>query len=314
MKRIGPFAIIFIALISCSDKDKKGKVLDTPTTGSITIAVDESLKPLLEAEIQGFEGIYSAAHIKAIYTSEQEAIDGLLKDSVRLAVVTRRLFPYEKHTLDSLQISGAQFAFAKEGIALIVHKDNPDTTIRFEQLTSVLEGKTSRWDQLYPTSKLGDLQLVFDNPKSGIIRYLTDTLHLKKLPANCFAAATNQAVFDYVAKTKNAIGLIGLSWISDKDDPAANKFLKTIKVVGISTDDEFYKPFKYYILTKKYPLSREVIIISREARSGLGSGFISYAASDKGQRIVLKSGLVPAKAPIRVVSIKKEPLQKIVKD
>lgn len=306
--------ILVIALISCSEKDKKGKVLDTPTTGSITIAVDESLKPLLQAEVEGFEGIYTEAHIKAVYTSEQESIDALLKDSVRLAVVTRRLFPHEKHLLDSLQISGAQVPFAKEGIALIVHKDNPDSTIQWEQFTSILEGKTSRWNQLYPSSKLGDLQVVFDNPKSGIIRYITDTLKLKKLPPNCFAASTNEAVFDYVAKTKNAIGLIGLSWISDKDDPAANKFLKNIKVVGISYEDEFYKPFKYYILTQKYRLSREVIIISREARSGLGSGFISYAASDKGQRIVLKSGLVPAKAPIRVVSIKKEPLHKIVKD
>jgi phosphate transport system substrate-binding protein len=314
MKWIASFVVLVVALGSCTDRDKKGKVLDSPTSGSIRIAVDESLKPLLQAEVDGFEGIYQTAHIQATYTSEQDAIEQLLKDSVRLAVVTRKLYPEEKHTLELLQISIAQVMFAKEGIALIVHKDNPDSTLRWDQFSSILEGKISRWNQLYPTSKLGDLQLVFDHPQSGIIRYLTDTLQIKKLPANCFAAATNEAVFDHVAKTKNAIGLIGLSWISDKDDPAANKFLKTIKVVGISTEDEFYKPFKYYIATKKYPLSRPVIIISREARSGLGSGFISYAASDKGQRIVLKSGLVPAKAPIRIVSIKKEPLQKIVRD
>ncbi len=309
-------AAIFILLITfaCANRDKKGVLLDTPTTGSITIAVDESLKPLLQAEIGGFEGIYRTAHINAIYTSEKKAVEYLLKDSVRLAVVTRRLLLYEKQKLDSLKISGAQVVIAKEAIALIVHKDNPDSVIEWKQLAGILLGKATRWNQLYPNSKLGDLQIVFDHPQSGIIRYLTDTLHLDKLPPNCFAAATNEEVFAHVAKTKNAIGLIGLSWISDKDDPAANQFLKTIKVMGISTGEDFLKPFKAYIAMKKYPLSREVIIISREARSGLGSGFIAYAASDKGQRIVLKSGLVPARAPIRLVNINREPLKKIVKE
>jgi phosphate transport system substrate-binding protein len=50
-------------------------------------------------------------------------------------------------------------------------------------------------------------------------------------------------------------------------------------------------------------LYRTVYIISREARAGLGSGFTAFVAGDKGQRIILKSGLVPATAPIRIVEI-----------
>ena len=81
--------------------------------------------------------------------------------------------------------------------------------------------------------------------------------------------------------------------------------------MGIKTDDDYLKPYKAYIAMKKYPLSRQVYMISRETRSGLGSGFITYVASDKGQRIVLKSGLVPATAPIRLVEIKREAMRKI---
>jgi phosphate transport system substrate-binding protein len=81
--------------------------------------------------------------------------------------------------------------------------------------------------------------------------------------------------------------------------------------MGISTNDDYLKPYKAYIAMKKYPLSRNVYIISREARTGLGSGFLAYVASDKGQRIVLKSGLVPATAPVRLVEIRREPIQKI---
>ncbi len=307
-------SIVLLAVVgSCSDRDKHGKLLDTPTSGTIKIAVDESLKPLFQAEIAGFEGTYPDAHFRVDYTSEQKAIHDLLIDSVRLAVVTRKLYPFEMRRIDSLKIKAAEVIVAKEAIALIENKSNPDSLIQWAQLEGILQGKYRQWQQLYPSSRLGDLQLVFDHPQSGIIRYLADTMQIKSLPPNCFAAATNEAVVDYVSKTKNAIGLIGLSWISDSDDPAANKFLGSIKVMGISKADDYLKPYKAYIALKKYPLSREVIMISREARTGLGSGFISYVANDKGQRIVLKAGLVPAKAPVRIVEINRRPLGKIVK-
>ncbi|MBS1682486.1 MAG: substrate-binding domain-containing protein [Bacteroidetes bacterium] len=312
-KIISVLAIVFLAS-GCREKDKAGKELDTPTTGEITIAVDESLKPLFQAEVEAFEGLYQYAHIKTKFTSEAKAIKDLLKDSVRLAVVTRKLYPQEKQQLDSLKINGAQILVAKEGIALIANKENPDSLITWKQVTSILQGETSQWKQLYPASTLGDIQVVFDNPQSGIIRYLTDTLQLQKLPSYCFAASTNEEVFAHVSKTKNAIGLIGLSWISDNDDPSANRFLKSIKVMGIATDDDYVKPYKAYIMMKKYPLSRNVFILSREARTGLGSGFLAFVASDKGQRIVLKAGLVPATAPVRLVEINRAPLQKIVSE
>ncbi|HTH55095.1 MAG TPA: substrate-binding domain-containing protein [Cyclobacteriaceae bacterium] len=312
--RIKLFIIFAVLAFSCRDRDKKGKILDTPTTGEITIAVDESLKPLFQAEVQGFEGLYHYAKIKAHYLSEDSAVKELLKDTARLVVLTRKLYPHEMYKFDSLRIKVPQILVAREAVALIVHKNNPDSLITWDQVTNILKGNISTWSQIYPKSKLGDLQLVFDHPESGIVRYLTDTLGLTKLPPYCFAARTNEEVFAHVAKTENAIGLIGLSWISDKDDPSANQFLKNITVMGISTDEDFLKPYKAYIVMKKYPLSRSVYMITGEGRSGLGNGFLAYVASDKGQRIILKSGLVPAKAPIRLVEVKKEVQPKIVKN
>src|ERR1041385_3305675 len=155
-----------VFILSCRERDKKGRILDTPATGEITIAVDESLKPLFQAEVDGFEGLYKYAHINVKYTSEKSAIDDLLKDSARLAIVTRKLFPHEKSVFDSLKIIVPQILVAKEAIALIVHKDNPDSLIKWDQLTNILKGNTSKWNQLYPKSTLGDLQLVFDHPQS----------------------------------------------------------------------------------------------------------------------------------------------------
>src|SRR5690606_35400022 len=49
--------LLSIFVLSCADRDRNGNVLDTPTNGHIVIATDESLKPLIDAELTAFQGI-----------------------------------------------------------------------------------------------------------------------------------------------------------------------------------------------------------------------------------------------------------------
>jgi phosphate transport system substrate-binding protein len=96
---------LIIIVTGCRDRDKQGRLLDTPTSGSVKIAVDESLRPLLEAEVNTFEGLYPRAEIHASYYPEAEAIDALMNDSVRLAVVTRRFTEEEKAYFKNIKIT-----------------------------------------------------------------------------------------------------------------------------------------------------------------------------------------------------------------
>lgn len=296
-------------LAGCVDRDKKGRPLDTPTSGFIKISVDESLRPLLDAEVSTFEGLYTKADIEAFYLPEAAAIDALLNDSVRLAVVTRKFTQEEKDYFKSLKITPTELDVALSAVALIVHRDNPDTLINMDQLRALLQGKISRWSDLGSKNNNG-IEIVFDNPNSGLIRHLKDSVaQVQSLPANTFAAENNEGVIDHVSENKNAIGLIGLEWISDKDDSASNSFLERIRVMGVAGDSAHFKPYQAYLALKYYPLSRRITILSREARSGLGNGFMAFVASEKGQRIVLKAGLVPVTMPLRVVEINRTPLE-----
>ncbi len=105
------------------------------------------------------------------------------------------------------------------------------------------------------------------------------------------------------------MGVIGVNWISDSDDSTAGAFLKKVNVVALSMPDtsknelEFNKPFQAYIALKKYPLLRDVVIISREGRNGLGTGFASFVAGDKGQRMIRLQGLLPATMPVRIIKV-----------
>jgi phosphate transport system substrate-binding protein len=83
-----------------------------------------------------------------------------------------------------------------------------------------------------------------------------------------------------------------------------------VNVLAISqefaNDGSYYRPHQGFIADKSYPFIREVYMTSRETFAGLGSGFIQWATGEQGQRIVLKSGLVPATMPIRLVQVRTE--------
>lgn len=308
MNHIHGIMIVMLLVVSCSERDKHGQLLDTPTAGNITITVDESLRPLIQAEIAAFEGIYHNAHITAEYTGEKEGIDDLLRDSASLTIVTRCLVESEEKVLADQKILSKHLKLATSGVALIVNRQNPDTLIELREIQKILSGEVKEWSHLGKTQATLPLEVVFDQPNSGIIRYLKDSLGIAEaLPSNCFAVKGNSAVVDYVSHNPRAIGLIDVSWISDRDDSTANSFLNTIRVMGISGDSVFFQPYQAYIAQRQYPLRRDVWMISREARAGLASGFMAFIASDKGQRIVLKSGLVPATMPIRIIEVNHEP-------
>ncbi|MFM7729283.1 MAG: phosphate ABC transporter substrate-binding protein, partial [Flavobacteriales bacterium] len=71
-----------------------------------------------------------------------------------------------------------------------------------------------------------------------------------------------------------------------------------------SAGSDFYGPYQAYIALKKYPLTRDVYVISREGRNGLGTGFASFLAGDQGQRLVRMCGLLPTTMPVRIINIR----------
>lgn len=308
MKRlaIAVVAVCTFCFSSCEQRDKRGRVVDTPTTGKLTILADESLRPIVDAEVDVFNALYTRAHIDVIYLPEAEVVNTMMNsDTTRVAVMTRHLTQAEAEWFKKeVPVKPREEDVAISAIAVILNSANQDTLLSVEQLRDVLQGKSTTWNELGSSNQSG-IEIVFDSPNSSLIRHLKDSIaKVDKLPANCFAANSNEAVVDYVAKNKNAMGLIGLEWISDKQDSTANSFLSRVQVAGIAGDSTHFQPYQAYIALKYYPLIRKISVINCQGRTGLGSGFASHFASERGQRIVLKAGLVPKTMPLRIVEYK----------
>ena len=65
-----------------------------------------------------------------------------------------------------------------------------------------------------------------------------------------------------------------------------------------------YQPYQYYLYTGQYPLSRDIYILLNDPRSALPTGLTSFFAGARGQRIILKAGLLPITMPVNIVNVR----------
>ncbi len=305
-------------IVGCnSAPNSASTATESVSQGNIRIAVDEAFQPVIAAQISAYQHQYPKAQINPLYVSETEAISLLLKDSVRLAIVTRRLSPEEAQLIEKQKVKPKSTLVAFDAIAVIVHPSRTDTLLQMNTLKDIISGKYTRWSEVFPPEKSvanksktaanDSIRVVVDHPQSGIARYLQDSvLGGQKLAAHVYAVRSNAQVVDYVHQNPNALGLIALNWVSDPEDTTALKFLSKIKVMALAPagEKEYFLPFIYNMIYRKYPMIRPVYVLSREHFVGLGTGFTVQVARDNGQRIFMKQDLMPANMPFRIVEMK----------
>ena len=305
---ISLYFLLFVSLHSCSNAGPRVSD-ETPTRGDIKISVDESFQPLIDSEVYTFTSLYENAKVKPMYKPEFDVVNDFMNDSVKVIVTSKKLSDYQIQYLRDTLVIARTTTFAYDALALVTNQENKDTLLKYNSVKDIFIGKIKSWNEINPKSKLGDIRIIFDNNKSGNIRYFKEMFEIKSdLGDNFFAVNNNAEVIDFVSRNPDALGIISVNWISDKDDSLSKSFINKVNIVAVSqqfvNDGTFYRPYQGSIYDKSYPFVREIYLISRETFTGLGSGFINWASAEQGQRIVLKSGLVPATMPIRLVQIK----------
>ncbi len=291
---------------SCKDKPKNGRT-DTYSSGTISFVSDESFSPIIEEEKEVFEMTYPQAKIKPVYTDELNAVNMLMKTKVWLAITARNYTQKELTNLQSRQFAPVAIPLAYDGLALIVNNANPDSCISVKDIKRILSGEAKQWKDVYPNSRLGEFDVVFDNKQSSTVHYCVDSI-LNGRPINSpniEAVKKSAEVINYVSTHKNAIGIIGSNWLNDKRDTTNVTFKKEVKVMAVSrvdnaTPQTSYKPYQAYLYNGTYPLKRTIYALLNDPLHGLPWGFAQFIASPKGQMIIFKSSLLPVKGDISI--------------
>ncbi len=313
-KHIGLALLLGLFLASCGNKPKTDLGYDYEAAASF-FAADESFHPILDEELEIYTKVFNRNIIhedtlKARYMNEHEAIDMLMKNETWLAFTTRQLTEKELQYLKARTFAPRIMPIGYDGLALMVNNANTDTCITVKDFARILRGEATKWSDIYPNSKLGDIDVVFDNPQSSTVRWCQDSI-LGGEPinsSNIGAVLKSSEVVDYVERTPNAIGIIGSNWLNDKRDTTNCTFRRDIRVMKVSrldsaTVSNSWRPYQYYIYNGNYPLVRTVYAIINEPRTGIPTGFANFCRLPQGQTIIRRAGLVPYIKDVIVINI-----------
>lgn len=279
-----------MAAVFAGCNEKAGAPTDSRDRGVLHISVDESFRPVIDAQIQVYQASYPDAKIIAHYKPEAECLKDLGVDSVRMIITTRGYSEGEKKfIIDSFKIDPSKSVVALDAIAVIVHPSATDSFFTMQEIKS-----------LVTTSSKTGLVPVFDGVRAtSTVRFMIDSvLKGASLGPNVTAAPNSEAVIDYVSKNTNAVGFIGVSWIGNKEDSAQQSFLQRVKIANIQSKDNpdgYIKPYQANIYALRYPMVRQLVTILKEKHKGLGHGFYNFLNGDRGQLIFRRSYLLPAK-------------------
>jgi len=288
---------LLIAIIGCNGSTAED-TRDTPKSGAITISVDESFKPVIDSQIQVFESQYPAAHINVQYKPEADCIKDLNNDSVRLVIITRGLSQQEQDYFQKKLTYVPQFGpIAFDAIAAIVNKKAKDTIFTMQDIRSMVKGNSGfkykvLLDGLTATSTV---RFVIDSLEGG-----------NKLSSNVVASKSSQELINYVSQNDDALGLVGVSWVGNHQDPQVLSFLENVKIAAIECrgcNGTYVQPYQANIATGRYPMIRPLYYILKENYNGLGSGLKNFLIYEKGQLIFRRAFLLPARMRFEVRDI-----------
>lgn len=194
---------------------------------------------------------------------------GTAKDGSLFGMINRPLNDKEKSAYPDIKT----FIFAKDGVAVIVHPDNPVKAITSAQLKDILKGKITDWSQL--GGKKGVISMII-REKTANQRTAFERLVMgnEKVPVGRVREISSMGdVKTDVALDKSAMGYVLIS--------ALDKKIKPIELDGVA-------PTIANVKAGLYPVTIPYYLITKGEPQGAVKAFMDFIVTPEGQALVEK--------------------------
>ena len=307
-KKILLFVLIIAQVIvsACDYTMKKSE----STTGELTVGIDEGISPLMKEEAAEFMRLNKEAKITLDIKTSKEVIADLNNGIYKTIVAGRDLTKEEAGIFASNKIEVKKSKLALDGIGVIVNPKNPLVKLNFNELKRIFTGEQTEWKELD-----GDNKNVYEGKIKVFIARKNASIHdifLEKVLASAeygkgdVVCSTSAQMMMEIKNNENAIGIISMAWITVSND-TLDESVKPLKIAAVDPQTgavgDYVGLHQGYIANKTYPLLTEAYIMSTDFSMNLSVGFSSFLISYNGQRIVLKSGLVPVTQPVKIIQL-----------
>jgi phosphate transport system substrate-binding protein len=252
--------------VSKATKELKGKLV---LTGSSTVAP-------LAAEIgKRFESQHPNIRVDVQTGGSSRGIADARTGVANIGMASRALKDEEK----DLQA----FSIARDGIGIILHKENPVKSLSNQQVIDIYTGKINNWQQV--SGKNAPITVVNKAEGRSTLELFLGYFKLKSSDVKASVViGDNQQGIKTVAGNPNAIGYVSIGTAEYSINN--NGAIKLLPLNGIAATTENIK-------NGKFPLSRPLNLVTKTQLQALDKTFIEFAQSAQVYDIVKNQDFVP---------------------
>jgi len=207
-------------------------------------------------------------------------IAALMDKIADIAMSSRKIKEKEFEKAVSRGLDVQEFEIAKDAIAIVINPaNNTLDRIDSETLKKIYTGEIKNWRDLGGEDRV--IVVVSRDTNSGTFEVFNEhVLKGSELAPEVLLLASNRAVLDEISKNTDAIGYIGLGYLSDQ--------VKALTLDGI-------EPTHDNALNGSYPISRGLFLYAARLPQGAEKQLIDFVLSEEGQAIVEDEGFVKIK-------------------
>jgi phosphate transport system substrate-binding protein len=269
---IASIFIVAIFMCGCLGNGGNGTQVQTVSvTGSTTVL------PIAEKAAEAFMELHDYADIQVSGGGSSVGVQAVGEGTADIGMASRELKDSEKEKYPDL----VQHVVARDGIAIIVHKDNSINSLTIDAIKSIYKGDITNWKDVGGP----DLEIVVvgRDSASGTREFFFDEVMDKEdfIPTQ-LEKNSNGAVKQTVSQTPGAIGYVGLGYV-DQD----------VKGVLIDVGGMKVEPTIENVVNGNYPIARGLNMFTKGQPSGLAADYLAFITSSEGQQIVAEEGYVP---------------------
>ncbi|MCS6934828.1 MAG: substrate-binding domain-containing protein [Chitinophagales bacterium] len=276
--------------------------------GEVKVFADYSLAPVLRQHKEVFEYLYDSVKLNISYTFGDDALDSFRQQKNSVLIITRALLASEKEQMKNRDtLYPREVMVCYDAVALIAGIKSPFSYFDVDDLRKLF------------TAGAGDkIKLVFEHQKSGAVTQVLNAMGFNGKPTDrLYALHSADEVIQYCTRQTDAVGFVPFAMLSDNDDPNVQKMLTQVKILSLRLQNEkgetvMASATQSDIAAGVYPLARPVYAIIRYGHGDSPAWlFVNFLYREKGARIFLKAGLVPARMPERQINVNTGPLEVI---
>jgi phosphate transport system substrate-binding protein len=236
----------------------------------VNIAGSTSVMPFSEKLAEHFMVENPTYVINVQAGGSTAGIQACLNRTVDIGMSSRELKADEK--------SLNEIVICLDGIAIIVHPENPVTALTLGKVRDIFNGRIKNWQELGWIDR--HIDAVTREEGSGT-RGAFEELVMQKdeIDDGIMVQDSNGSVKEVVATDPYAIGYVSLGMVDSR-------------VTAVMID--YVRPTVENIVNKKYRIVRPFLYLHLGTPSGSAQTFLNYVLSKDGQKILQKEGLIAA--------------------